>query len=59
MSLLPPGFQFSQRSLQDYVDCRRRFELRYLQNLAWPAVEAEPHLEQEKRLHPDRGVSAR
>ena len=50
MSLLPPGFQFSQRSLQDYVDCRRRFQLRYLQGLAWPAVEAEPHLEHEQRL---------
>ena len=40
MSLLPPDFHFSQRSLQDYVDCRRRFQLRYLQHLAWPAVEA-------------------
>lgn len=50
MSLLPSDFQFSQRNLQDYVDCRRRFQLRYLQGLAWPAVEAEPHLEHEKRL---------
>lgn len=50
MSLLPPGFQFSQRSLQDYVDCRRRFQLRYLQGLAWPAVESEPQLEHEKRM---------
>jgi hypothetical protein len=50
MSLLPPDFQFSQRNLQDYVDCRRRFQLRYLQGLVWPAVEVEPHLEHEQRM---------
>jgi CRISPR/Cas system-associated exonuclease Cas4 (RecB family) len=50
MTLLAPDFQFSQRSLQDYVDCRRRFQLRYLDRLAWPAVEVEPLIEQEQRL---------
>ena len=50
MSLLPPEFQFSQRNLQDYVDCRRRFQLRFLQGLVWPAVEVEPHLEHERRM---------
>jgi hypothetical protein len=50
MSLVSPDFQFSQRNLQDYVDCRRRFQLRYLDHLAWPAVEAEPLIEQEQRL---------
>jgi len=45
---LPEGFIFSQSSLQDFVDCRRRFELRYLQHLAWPAVETEPVLEAER-----------
>jgi len=50
MSLLPPDFQFSQRNLQDYVDCRRRFQLRFLQGLVWPAVEVEPHLEHEQRM---------
>jgi CRISPR/Cas system-associated exonuclease Cas4 (RecB family) len=50
MSLLSPDFQFSQRNLQDYVDCRRRFQLRYLEQLAWPAVEAEPLIEHEYRL---------
>jgi hypothetical protein len=49
MTLLPLDFQFSQGSLQDYVDCRRRFQLRYLDQLAWPAVEAEPLLEHEQR----------
>ncbi len=39
---LPPTFQFSQNSLQDYVDCPRRFQLRYLLRQPWPAVESEP-----------------
>jgi CRISPR/Cas system-associated exonuclease Cas4 (RecB family) len=47
---LPPDFQFSQSSLQDYVDCPRRFQLRYLLRLAWPAAEAEPALENERYL---------
>ena len=38
----------SQSSLQDYNDCPRRFELRYIQQLAYPAVESEPALENEK-----------
>lgn len=42
MTLLTPEFQFSQASLQDYVECKRRFQLRYVYQLAWPAVEAEP-----------------
>lgn len=50
MSPLPADFQFSQRSLQDYVDCRRRFQLRYLQQLSWPAIDAEPVMEHEDRL---------
>lgn len=47
---LPPDFQFSQGSLQDYVDCPRRFQLRYLLRVAWPAIEAEPALENEHHL---------
>ena len=45
MSNLPADFHFSQGSLQDYVDCPRRFQLRYMMKLAWPAVEAEPAVE--------------
>jgi hypothetical protein len=45
---LPDGFQFSQGSLQDYVDCPRRFELRYLLRVAWPAPVAEPLLAYEQ-----------
>ncbi len=45
---LPPGFQFSQASLQDYADCPRRFQLRYLLKIAWPAVQSEPLQEHER-----------
>lgn len=41
-------FRFSATSLQDYVDCERRFQLRYLLQVAWPAPEAEPIDEQER-----------
>lgn len=51
---LTPDFHFSQSSLQDYVDCRRRFQLRYLLKIAWPAVELEPVIENERRL--ERGA---
>lgn len=47
---LPAPFRFSQSNLQDYLDCRRRFQLRHLLHLAWPAVEAEPLLEVERHL---------
>jgi len=48
-SELPPDFIFSQSNLQDYFDCPRRFQLRYIEHLAWPAVETEPVLENERR----------
>ncbi len=35
-------------SLADYLDCPRRFQLRYLLEQAWPAVESEPLLERER-----------
>jgi hypothetical protein len=47
---LPPNFQFSQASLSDYADCARRFQLRYLLEQPWPAVQAEPLLERERVL---------
>lgn len=40
-------FQFSQSSLQDFSDCARRFQLRYLEHISWPAVESEPLHEKE------------
>ena len=48
-SHLPVPFTFSQSSLQDYSDCERRFFLRYIEKLTWPAVESEPVLENELR----------
>jgi hypothetical protein len=41
---------FSAASLQDYTDCRRRFQLRYLLHLAWPAIESDPVLENERYI---------
>jgi CRISPR/Cas system-associated exonuclease Cas4 (RecB family) len=46
---LQAPFSFSQSSLQDYVDCNRRFQLRYIEQLQWPAVETAPVLENERR----------
>jgi RecB family exonuclease len=45
--IIPDDFAFSQQNLQDYLDCPRRFYLRYVEQLDWPAVESEPVLEQE------------
>ncbi len=41
---------FSAHSLQAYVDCARRFELSYLEELKWPAVESEPLLQSERHM---------
>lgn len=54
---LPSDFQFSQSSLQSYVNCPYLFYLRYIQNLAWPALqtsdalEMEAHMKQGNRFH--------
>lgn len=48
--ILPQEFQFTQGSLQDFADCRRRFQLRYLLRQAWPAVPSEPVLELERTM---------
>lgn len=52
--MLPLGFRFSQGSLQDYKDCPRRFQLRYIESRAWPAVEVEPLRDHED--HIERGI---
>lgn len=46
---LPIDLQFSQASLQDFADCPRRFYLRYVLRVAWPAVAAEPVEAYERR----------
>jgi len=38
---------FNQGSLQDFDDCRRRFYLRHILHLAWPAIESQPAIENE------------
>lgn len=51
------SFRFSQHSLQDYVDCQRRFQLRYALMQPWPSLvtesptEAELHLQRGADLH--------
>lgn len=47
---LPDDFIFSQSSLQDYVDCRYRFYLRYILRRPWPANVTEPEAERERFL---------
>ncbi len=51
---LSPDFHFSQKSLQDYLDCPRRFELRYIQHQKWPAIQTEPVIEQETAMEEGR-----
>jgi CRISPR/Cas system-associated exonuclease Cas4 (RecB family) len=48
-SKIPVPFAFSQSSLQDYFDCPRRFYLRYIERMVWPAIESEPVADYERR----------
>ncbi len=45
---LPADLPFSQSSLQDFETCPRRFRLKYIDQLRWPAIEAEPVAEAER-----------
>ena len=45
----PASFTFSQSSLGDYRACPRRFQLRYLERLAWPAPQSADAVEAERR----------
>jgi predicted RecB family nuclease len=47
---LPEGLVFSQSGLQDYSDCPRRFELRYLLRQRWPAPEVDEQLAYERQM---------
>ena len=47
---LAANFQFSQSSLQDYSECARRFELKTIQRLRWPAPVTEPQREHEHHM---------
>jgi CRISPR/Cas system-associated exonuclease Cas4 (RecB family) len=46
---LPRHFVFSQASLQDYADCPRRFQLRYVLDVRWPRAGDESSAEWERR----------
>ncbi len=48
--MLRPDFQFSQSSLGDYLDCARRFQLRYIDQVRWPALESQPAAQHEERM---------
>lgn len=50
---LPADFIFSQSALQDYADCAQRFELRYVREVRWPALETQSALEFE--THSQKG----
>lgn len=41
---------FSASMLQDYQDCQRRFELKYILRQSWPAIPAEPVLAFETQM---------
>ena len=43
-------FRSTQQNLQDYHDCPRRFYLRAIKRLEWPAIESEPIREQERLI---------
>jgi hypothetical protein len=55
--LISPDYVFSQNSLQDFLECPRRFQLRYLLHTAWPTAETddqsafEHHQEQGQVFH--------
>lgn len=54
---LPESFQFTQGNLQDYVECRRRFQLRHVLMQPWPDLitdrpsDFELHLQRGAALH--------
>lgn len=56
-NVLPAGFRFSQSNLVDYGECKRRFLLRYVKDIDWPAPvtsaadEYEAAIERGQRFH--------
>ena len=46
---LSADFAFTQGSLGDYADCARRFELRFIKRMRYPALEVQEPLQFEKR----------
>jgi len=46
----PTDFNFNQGNLGDFVACRRRFYLRHMRRLAWPALLSAPAIENERHI---------
>ncbi len=53
---MPASVYFSASSLQDYVICPRRFQLRYVLRLAWPSSETAKPAEQEEHVQLGRDL---
>ena len=47
---LADNFIFSANNLQDYLDCPRRFELKYILKQNWPAITSQPVQEMENKI---------
>jgi hypothetical protein len=47
---LPADFNFNQGNLGDFIACRRRFYLRHVRQLAWPALLSAPAIENERHI---------
>jgi hypothetical protein len=43
---MTPELTLSRRQLADFLACQRRFQLRYLEHLPWPAAPTDDHLQQ-------------
>ncbi|MDO9546425.1 MAG: PD-(D/E)XK nuclease family protein [Pelolinea sp.] len=41
---------FSAANIQDYLDCERRYELKYILEQSWPAISSEPVIEIEDNI---------
>ena len=51
---LAEDFRFSAKNLQDYADCPRRFELKYILKQSWPAEVSQPVQEVEEKMEKGR-----
>ena len=47
---VPPGFQYTQSNLQDFLDCPRRFYWKYVEGQSWPSPVTVPQQEFERRM---------
>ncbi|PKO17171.1 MAG: hypothetical protein CVU39_05300 [Chloroflexi bacterium HGW-Chloroflexi-10] len=43
-------FTFSQQKIHHYLECQRRFELKYILQQPWPAIRSQPVIEMERQM---------